>query len=274
MGWNSFVKPGRRAGVTLSGGGRGATALPGGGHAGRVTLPGGVILAVFVALAWCPLFADGVTRTVEPINGGCKVTLAWAFSGTVESDLIIEERLARGWSVDDATVPFGSLDASWFSGSVARFAVKPALLAQPGSISFTVVSGEGAMSGAVSGDWKMYLGGALRKGWVAGKNELAAFAGTTGTTGTTGTAGTTRTAGVAAVPIAITSFKIVGGGIELAYSGVAAAGTLVVEGCVGLGKPWAEVKRLAVSAGDGKATLSLGEVGASRFFRLKFMAEE
>ena len=242
------------------GGGRGATALP--------------ILCVCMVLAWCPLFADGVTRTIESVPGGCKVTLAWAFSGTVESDLIIEERLARGWSVDDATVPFGLLDASWFSGSVARFAVKPALLAQPGTISFTVVSGEGATSGAIAGDWKMYLGGALRKGVVAGGKELAVFAGTAETTGTVGTTRTTGTAHVAAVPIAITSFKFVGTGIELTYSGVAMAGTLVVEGCAGLGKPWAEVKRLSVSGGDGKATLSLGEVGASHFFKLKFVAEE
>ena len=229
-------------------------------------------LCLGLALAWCSLFADGVTRTIESVAGGCKVTLAWAFSGTAESDLIIEERLARGWSVDDATVPFGSLDASWFSGSVARFAVKPALLAQPGSISFTVVCGEGATSGAIAGDWKMYLGGALRKGGIAGANGLAALS--SGAGNSSGSRNSSGSSSVVATPVAITSFKIVGAGIELAYAGVATAGTLVVEGCVGLGQPWAEIKRFVVSAGDGKVTLALGEVGASRFFRLKFVAGE
>ena len=92
------------------------------------------------ALMQGALFAEGVTRTVEPVLGGCRVTLAWDFSGSVESDLILEERFAAGWTVDGATVPFASLDASWLSGTVARFAVKPSLLSQAGSITFTIVS--------------------------------------------------------------------------------------------------------------------------------------
>ena len=185
-------------------------------------------VAVGVMLAQGALWADGVTRTLEPVSGGCKVTLAWEFDGTVESDLIIEERLAKGWFVDDTTVPFGSLDASWFSGNVARFAVKPALLAKVGSISFTVVAGEGAESGAVVGDWKMYLAGSLKKGAVAGASNLLALSVNAGTGGMLGVAGTTGAAGNTAVvekAVAITSFKMIGGGVvELSYSGWARAG--------------------------------------------------
>ena len=256
MGWNSFVKPGHRVGVTLPGGGRGATALP--------------MLCFCMAVA--SVFADGVTRSVEPVPGGCKVTLAWEFSGKIESDLIIEERFAQGWSVDDSTVPFGSLDASWFSGRVARFAVKPVLLSEAGSISFTVMSGEGGTSGAVSGDWKMYLGGGLRKGRIAGKDGLVGLWGAGATGAAAGTGGTGEVAGKA---VTITSFNIAGGAIELSYSGVGEAGTLVVEGGKGLGdKSWVEVKRLPVAAGDGKVDVGLGEACGCCFFRIKFLAEE
>ena len=230
-------------------------------------------LCLCMALAQCQIFADGVTRTVEPVAGGCKVTLAWEFSGKVESDLIIEERLAQGWSVDSTTVPFASLDASWFSGRVARFAVKPSLLAKAGSICFTVVPGEGAASGAAAGDWKMYLGGSLRKGNVAGMGEfvVAGATGTAGTAGTTGTTGTAETTGTTGV--AIRGFRIVGTSIELSYVG-APAGTLIVEGGAEFGKPWTEVKRSAIAAGDGKVMLGLDEAGSCRFFRLKVLAEE
>ena len=85
-------------------------------------------LAALACLASNLLLADGVTRSVEPVPGGCRITLAWEFSGKVESDLIIEERFAPGWSVVDSTVPFGSLDASWLSGHMARFAVKSAMV--------------------------------------------------------------------------------------------------------------------------------------------------
>lgn len=241
------------------------------------------------------LFAEGVTRAVESVPGGCRVTLAWTFSGTAESDLVLEERLAPGWTVDGATVPFAALDASWLSGAVARFAVKPALLAQPGSITFTVVSGEGAAAGAVAGDWKMYLGGTLRKGAVAGANALAArgAAGADGPAGAAGGAtGATETAGAG---VAITSFKVLngaaavqtaaGGGARaaasaggvlfaFAYAGVARDGTLVVEGCERLGGAWTAVKRVAAAAGEGTVTLAPGEAGENRFFRLKVVTEE
>ena len=230
-------------------------------------------LCLCLALPCGALFADGVTRTLEPVSGGCRVTLAWELSGSVESDLIIEERLPRGWLVDDATVPFGSLDASWFSGSVARFAVKPVLLAQPGSISFTVVAGEGIISGAVVGDWKMYIGGALRKGVVAGANGLAVLSSvSSGASGSSSSSGAS-VADSTATTIAVKSFKMVDGGFELSYSDQAASGTLVVEGCETLGGGWAEIKRSAVLPGDDKVMLNPGEVGACRFFRLKFYTE-
>ncbi len=106
--------------------------------------------------------ADGVTRSLEPVVGGCKVTLAWAFSGKVESDLIIEERLAPGWAVDSTTVPLVLLDATAFSGSVARLALKPTLLSNTGSFRYVVRPIAEADSGTVSGGWQMYLGGTLR----------------------------------------------------------------------------------------------------------------
>ena len=235
-------------------------------------------LCCCMVLAPCLLFADGVTRSVKPVSGGCKVTLAWTFSGTVESDFIIEERFAQGWSVDDSTVPFSSLDASWFSGCVARFAVKPTLLSKAGSISFTVVCGEGTASGTVSGDWKMYLGGKLKKGTVAGQNVLSALVVTPpsdeepGASGS-GTSGSTSTT-VVETPLAITSFEMSGGVFSvLSYSSLAKSGTLVVEGCEGLNKPWKEIKRVAVSVGDKTVKLDPGEVGGCCFLRLKLLTE-
>jgi hypothetical protein len=233
------------------------------------------VAAAFAAIMPFALLADGVTRSVEPVAGGCRVTLAWEFTGKVESDLIIEERLAKGWFVDDATVPFGSLDASWFSGNVARFAVKPTLLANAGSISFMVVYGEGVASGAVAGDWKMYLDGELSKGAVAGQSGLAALSAAAGTNGTDGTTGSAEKTGVVEKAVAITSFKILGGGVvELSYRSVSKAGTIVVEGCEGLGKAWNEVKRVAVNAGDASVRLEPGEIGGSRFFRIKLLTDE
>lgn len=248
------------------------------------------------ALMQGALFAEGVTRAVEPVPGGCRVTLAWEFSGRVESDLILEERFAPGWTVDGATVPFGSLDASWLSGSVARFAVKPSLLAQAGSISFTVVADGASTSGMVAGDWKMYLDGSLRKGTVAGAVAVASLGGAatdgTGTAGD-GAAGTPGSTG-AGTGIAITAFKMTDGAtrvsalsngagaraqsggtlFEFAYAGLERSGTLVVEGCETLGGAWTAVKRVAASAGDGTVALTPGEAGDNRFFRLKFVAEE
>lgn len=251
---------------------------------------------VCAALMQGPLFAEGVTRAVEPVPGGCRVTLAWEFSGSVESDLVLEERFAPGWSVDGATVPFGSLDASWLSGSVARFAVKPALLAQAGSISFTVVSGDATASGAVAGDWKMYRSGTLRKGAVAGAASVASLGGaaTDGTgTAADGASGTSGAAGTG-TGIAIITFKVTGGVsrvaalssgprararsggtlFEFAYAGLGRSGTLVVEGCETLGGPWTAVKRVAADAGDGTVALAQDEAGDNHFFRLKFVTEE
>ncbi len=134
---------------------------------------------VGLALAQGPLFGDGVTRLVEPLPGGCKVTLAWDFTGKVESDLVIEERFPADWSVDDATVLLDSLDAKWSADGVARFAVKPSALGERGAISFAVVArGGSAEPGKVSGDWKMYLDGKLREGTVDGRDGLSALAGT------------------------------------------------------------------------------------------------
>jgi len=224
-----------------------------------------------MAMAKSPLLADGVTRSVEPVEGGCKVTLAWDFSGKVESDLIIEERLPEGWTVDDSTVPFGSFDATWFSGPVAKFAVKPSLLASAGSISFTVVPGGDDPAGSSSGKWMMYLSGAMRKGTVAGDSSIASLGGTNGTSVANGTSDTTEVE----TALAISSFKVLGGGaIELTYSGVAKVGTIVVEGCQGLGKGWNEVKRATASIGDGKVVMSSDDAAGCSFFRMKLLTEE
>ena len=233
------------------------------------------VACALVALAQCGLYADGMTRSVEPVAGGCKVTLAWEFFGKIESDLVIEERFAQGWVVADSTVPFGSLDASWFSGSVARFAVKPSLLGSAGSISFTVVCGESTAAGNVAGDWKMYCDGALRKGAVTGESVMTALAdAVSGSGATSGVAEASGTGSMVETAVAVKSFKVVAGGIELGYSGVTKAGTLVVEGCEGLGKSWNEVARATVPSGDGKVSVKQDNVGMSRFFRMKLLTVE
>ena len=238
------------------------------------TAPCRVVLAACccMALAKSPLLADGVTRSVEPVAGGCRVTLAWDFSGKVESDLIIEERFGEGWAVDGSTVPFGSLDATWLSGPVAKFAVKPSLLASAGSISFTVVPGGDGLACPTSGKWMMYLSGTLRKGAVAGDSALASLVGTTGTPQVGGTSDVQEKA---ETPVAISSFKVLGrGAIELSYSGVAKSGTIVVEGCRGLGRGWSEIKRATAASGDGKVVISPDDLGGCSFFRMKLLTEE
>lgn len=230
---------------------------------------------VLVALAQGGLYADGVTRSLEPIAGGCKVTLAWEFSGKIESDLVIEERFPQGWAVADSTVPFGSLDASWFSGPVARFAVKPSLLGGAGSISFTVVCGEATVAGNAAGDWKMYRDGALRKGSVTGVCVMTVLADEVSGGGATGGAAeSSGTGSMVETAVAVKSFTVVAGGIELGYSGVPKAGTIVVEGCEGLGKAWNEVARATVPSGDGKVSVKQDNVGTSRFFRMKLLTVE
>lgn len=239
------------------------------GSAGRTLFAGCLCLA----LAQGALGAGRVTRTVEPTEGGCWVSLTWDFSGKVESDLIVEERLAPGWTVDGETVPFGSLDASWFAGNVARFAVKPTLLGEQGTIRFCVRCGDAA-AGSVNGSWQMYEDGVLSKGTVSGSStlECADKAGVAVAEGT-GAAETTGTTKETSVSIA--SFKVDGAsGIELSYVGLKEAGELVVEGCVGLGKAWREVGRFAVSAGDGTVRLSREEIGACCFFRMKLLTTE
>ncbi len=222
-----------------------------------------------------PLWADGVTRTVESVSGGCKVTLAWEFSGRVESDLIIEERLASGWTVDTKTVPFDLLDATWFSDHVARFAVKPTLLAKAGSINFTVIPAEGSAPGAVSGGWKMYLDGTLEKGTVGGDFALAAAAGTSTDSSMGSTSSGTAASTPVAKPLAVTSFKMLnGGGCQLSYRGARMAGTVVVEGCESLGKKWIELTRAAKSAGDGAIKLDAEGLKGCRFMRMKILVTE
>lgn len=224
-----------------------------------------------LSLALVPglVLADGVTRSVEQVAGGCKVTLAWEFTGKVESDLVIEERYVNGWTVDDSTVPFVSLDATWFSGPVARFAIKPALLANPGAISFTIVAGEGAVSGKPSGDWKMYLGGTLKTGVVGGTDAIVKQSFGSSVSGGTVVAN----AVTVEKAVAISSFRLVAGGCELSYT-VTCPGVLVVEGCDGLGKDWRECKRVAVVAGDGATKLTAAEVGKCCFMRMKLLTEE
>lgn len=234
-----------------------------------------IIAALSLSLAFARglLWADGVTRSLEPVPGGCKVTLSWEFSGKAESDLIIEERLGKEWSVDDATVPFGSLDATWFPGSVARFAVKPSLLTRAGSISFVVRSAEESPSGTVSGEWQIYLGGILRRGYVGG-NALLSMSGVESQKWSGGTLDSSEGTTVE-TPVAIASFKVhPGSGIELAYVGVKAAGMLVVEGCRGLGSPWTVVKgNVAVAPGDGVVALTKEEVGGCCFYRIKLVTK-
>ena len=228
-----------------------------------------LLAAVFAAALAGESFAEGVIRTIKPISGGCKVTLAWEFSEKAGSDLILEEQLASGWKVATESVPFNLLDATWFSGSTARFAVKRALAAKAGSISFNVFADKSAVAGAVKGGWMIYLGGKLKDKVTDGAVAL-----TLGGTGTGG--GAVAGGGSGSVSegeqIAITSFKLLNDGqVELAYAGVAQAGMIVIEGCEGLDLPWVELKRLSVSAGDGKVILTTGEVGGSRFIRIKLL---
>lgn len=230
-------------------------------------------LSLCTVIGYGAFCANALTRTVEPVHGGCKVTIAWDLSGKVESGLVIEERLATGWSVDDSTVPFASLDASWFSGNVARFAVKPSLLAESGSISYTVLPGAKAAPGSVAGDWMMYLGGKLCKGKVQGEGIISSLSSNQGSDGTGAPGGKPGTS-VTEKKVAIASFKILSDGvIEFSYRGGDGAGTLVVEGCEGLGKAWAEVGRFAVTSGDGKIELGIDKAKGCQFFRMKLITE-
>lgn len=229
-------------------------------------------LCLGLALAQSAVWADGVTRSVESVSGGCKVTLAWAFSGKVESDLVIEERLASGWSMVDESVPIVLLDAWCCTNSFVRFAVNPTNVAN-GSISFRI---NGTSGGTVVGTWQLYLNGELRKGSVGGDSDLkvSVVANAVQSIPATGPSMETQTSKVwRAIPIK--SFRITANSsCELSYEATE-TGTLVVEGCEGLGKTWAEVKRVEnVSAGDGNVTLTQEEAGACRFYRMKLLTAE
>ena len=229
-------------------------------------------LVFCLGLAQGSLWADGVMRSVESGSAGCKVTLAWTFSGKIESDLVIEERFSSGWLVDGSTVPVKSLDATWLPGSVARFAVKPTL-AKSGSISFMVTPADASVTGTIAGDWKMYLNGALQQGSILGTGSLrCARAGEQAQEALTAREATT----CVELPVAISSFRVLGDGdSELTYSGVAKVGTLVVEGCENLGKPWREIRRVEdVRPGGGTVVLGAVESKGLHFMRIKLITEE
>lgn len=228
--------------------------------------------AIALTLAQGAVWADGVTRTITPGSGGCEVKLEWSFSGNVESDLVIEERLASGWSVDGSSVSRDSLDAWCCTNSIARFAVNPTNVAN-GSISFRV---SGASSGTVVGTWQLYLNEELQKGAVGGDSDLkvSVVANVVQSVPTTGPSMETQTGKVwRAIPIK--SFRIAANSsCELSYE-ASGKGTLVVEGCEGLGKTWTEVRRVEnVPAGDGKVTLTQEEAGTCRFYRMKLLTTE
>lgn len=241
-----------------------------------------LVLCLGLLLARCPLLADGVKRSLEPVSGGCKVTLSWELSGRVGSDLIVEERLAQGWVVDSTTVPFALLDATAFSGSVAKFALKPTLLSNTGSFCFVVKPIGEVGSGTVSGDWRMYMDGTLQKGSISGQTSLsflatatrylqAAQATTSG--GETNSNGDSQSANAA---VAIAGFKVVDEShVRLSYTGLRNSGTLYVEGCVGLGRDWRPIISRAVPAGDGEVELSTSTVdGTFCFYRMKVLTTE
>ena len=236
-------------------------------------------LCMVLTLVQGVLWADVVvSRSITPKAGGCTVELSWEVSGKVESDLIIEERFSEGWSVDlDTLTPVDSLDAKWASpsASVARFAVKPSSLTSKSSISFDVKATEGITAGTVAGDWRMYLDGALKKGSVSGDAGLAANS-LVHQNQAGGAANLAANAKTVETAVSIASFKVLGGSlIELSYKGLTKTGTLVVEGCEGLGKTWTKVKCVeSVPIGDGNVTLTQEEVGECRFYRMKLLTEE
>lgn len=235
--------------------------------------------AVALTLAQGVVWADVVvTRSVTPKAGGCTVELSWEVSGKVESDLIIQENFSEGWSADLGTVtPTNSLDAKWASPSnpVVRFAAKPSSLSSKASISFDVKATEGAPAITVAGDWRMYLDGALKRGNVAEAMGLAANS-LVHQNQTGGAANLAANAKTVETAVSIASFKVLGGSlIELSYKGLTKTGTLVVEGCEGLGKTWTKVKCVeSVPIGDGNVTLTQEEAGECRFYRMKLLTEE
>lgn len=236
-------------------------------------------IALSLVLAQGAVWADGVTRTLQKEGDVYHVTLSWTFSGSVESDLVIEEQFPDGWNVDTESVPVdGTLDATWFSESIARFAVNPTNFVETGSIQFDVAPGPAAVAGSIDGDWRLYLTGTLQRGAIdaneQGKNLAAP--GVPLTASPQAKLATTATEELAVeLPVAIKSFKMLSGSrIELTYGALPAAGRLVVEGCEGLGKAWAEITHMDVEAAADKVELEPEAVGNRRFMRMKLFTKE
>lgn len=227
--------------------------------------------AVALTLAQGAVCAN-VTRTITPGSGGCEVKLEWSFSGKVESDLVIEERFPTGWSVE--SIQADLLDAAWFTNSIVRFAVNPTNVLN-GSISFRV---SGSSSGTIVGTWQLYLNGKLQKGTVGGGANLPASSAVAliPSSGEVSGHEVKAQAVEVAIPVAIKAFKVEAGPqFVLSYAGLPSAGTLVVEGCAGLGQDWLEAKRKeGVVAGDGSVTLNAEEAKGFRFYRMKFLTTE
>ncbi len=234
-----------------------------------------ILCTVSVAMAVYCANATGVSRRVEPVSGGCRLTLEWNLSGEAKSDLIIEEHYGSGWSVLDSTVPFSVLDASWFSDGMVKFAVKRELLARPGTISFMLKAANAGATGTASGIWKVYIGDERLQGDVSGTTAISTLVAQNGSSN--GDSGNETSEGaygnveMEETAVAIKAFSIVDGGCELKYSGVSKAGILIVEGCEGLGKQWIELKRCPVSAGEGMIALNANEVGVCKFMRMKLL---
>lgn len=230
--------------------------------------------AVALTLAQGAVWADGVTRSVEPVSGGCKVTLAWAFSGKVESDLVIEERFPTGLSVE--SIQADLLDAAWFTNSIVRFAVNPTNVAN-GSISFTITSDSAHDVGKIAGNWQLYLDGALQHGPVGGVDDLPASGAVALIPSSTKLSGlgVAEQAVEVEIPVPIKAFKVEAGPqFVLSYAGLPADGILVVEGCAGLGQGWGAAKRENVRAGDGSVVLNAKEAEGFRFYRMKLLTME
>lgn len=233
-----------------------------------------VVLCLGLSTAQCSLWADGVKRTVALEGGVCKVTLTCEFTGPVKSDLVIEEEFTSGWSVDTESVQLSDMDAFWSSNAVqksfARFAVPPDL-ATNGHYEIKYSLKPGLVKGSVSGKWWIYLDdGKVRKSDVVciGDNALQVSAGAVSAVQTAGESSKS----VVESSVSITEFKVLSvSRIKLSYAGLTKSGNLIVEGCENLGKPWDEVKREQVSAGDGFVEL---EANGCNFYRMKLETKE
>lgn len=212
--------------------------------------------------------ANGVKRTIN----GCTVTLKCVFTGPVESDLVIEEQFTSGWTIDTSSVQLSDLDAFWSTNAVptaiARFAVPPNLATNGYVITYKVKPGETPVDGSVSGGWKMHLGGKLGKSDITGDTPLRASAVALAAGQATGHPGESTVE----TPVSIAAFEVLSSSrIKLSYAGLTKPGSLVVEGCENLGKPWGEVKREQVSAGNGSVEL---DAKGCKFYRMKLVSEE